>query len=79
MEHAQLASGEILLRHARALLRDSPTTPPELRFLACCLTDALGDSLRIARSRGDRLGCRHPEPAEGELSWPVDAFLPGGD
>ncbi|WP_406478922.1 hypothetical protein [Streptomyces platensis] len=78
VERAQLASGEILLRHARALLRDTPPTAPELRFLACCLTDALDDSLRINRSRGDRLGCGHPEPVEGEPSWPVDAF-PAGD
>ncbi|MCW7985185.1 hypothetical protein XF35_07565 [Streptomyces platensis subsp. clarensis] len=79
VERAQLASGEILLRHARALLRDTPPTAPELHFLACYLTDALDDSLRINRSRGDRLGCRHPEPAEAESSWPLNAFRPGGD
>ncbi|MGW7491121.1 hypothetical protein [Streptomyces sp. NPDC054786] len=74
MEYAQLASGETLLGHARALLGDNGTTTPELRFLACCLTGALGDTLRISRSRGDRLGCGHPE---GEPSLPLDALRPG--
>lgn len=77
VERAQLASGEVLLGHARALLRDNGTTTPELRFLAGCLTGALGDTLRISRSRGDRLGCRHPEPAEGEAALPQDAHRPG--
>ncbi len=77
VERAQLASGEIILNHARALLRDTPTTAPELHFLACCLTDALDDSLRINRSRGDRLGCGHPERAEGEPSLRGDALPPG--
>ncbi|MFF9785530.1 MULTISPECIES: hypothetical protein [Streptomyces] len=66
VERAQLASGEILLGHARALLRDTLPTAPELRLLACYLTDALNDSLRINRSRDDRLGCRDPESAEAE-------------
>lgn len=79
IERAQLASGEVLLGHARALLRDNRTTAPELRFPACCLTGALGDTLRISRSRGDRLDCGHPEPAEGEPSLPLDAFRPGDD
>lgn len=79
VERAQLASGEIILSHARVLLRDTPATAPELHFLACCLTDALDDSLRINRSWGDRLGCGHPEPTEAEPSWPFNAFRPGGD
>lgn len=78
VERVQLASGEVLLGHARALLRDNGTTTPGLRFPACCLTGALGDTLRISRSRGDRLGCRHPEPAEGEAALSLDAFRLGG-
>ncbi|WP_260636258.1 hypothetical protein [Streptomyces angustmyceticus] len=74
VERTQLASAEILLGHARALLREDGATSPEVRFLAGCLTGALGDTLRISRSRGDRLGCGHPEPAEAELSWPLAAF-----
>lgn len=61
VERAQLASGTILLGHARALLRDHRTTAPEVRFLACCLTDTLDESLRVAKSRDSRPDC---EPLE---------------
>lgn len=77
IERAQLASGEILLGHARALLDDDRTTAPELRFLACCLTDTLADTLRVASSRGGRLGCDPPEFTDGELAPLLDATRPG--
>lgn len=55
IEEAQLSSGETLLEHARDLLPDEQATTPELRFLACCLRDALSATTRVARSRGARL------------------------
>ncbi|MGW7816900.1 hypothetical protein ACWGLF_01980 [Streptomyces puniciscabiei] len=50
----QLGMGGQLLAHAREILPDMP--PGELRFLAECLTQALADALRVAGSRGRRLG-----------------------
>ncbi|UXY28856.1 hypothetical protein [Streptomyces sp. HUAS TT20] len=53
-ESVQLGMGGQLLAHAREILPDTP--PGELRFLAECLTHALDDALRVAESRGRRLG-----------------------
>ncbi len=56
MERVQLDQGESLLEHADPLLLDERATAHELRYLARCLRDALCDTLRVARSRGHRLG-----------------------
>lgn len=49
VEEFQLGMGHQVLGHAHAVL---PTAPAgELRFLAECLADALGNALRIAESR----------------------------
>ncbi|GHH90766.1 hypothetical protein [Streptomyces capillispiralis] len=53
-EAVQLGMGRDLLAHARELLPGAPRG--ELRHLAECLTDALADALRVAESRGRRLG-----------------------
>ncbi|GGN54527.1 hypothetical protein GCM10012285_47430 [Streptomyces kronopolitis] len=76
VERAQLASGRILLGHARALLHDDRTTAPELRFLAVCLTDTLADTLRVAHSRGGRLDCEPPEFTDGEPRPLLDTAPP---
>ncbi|QYX83169.1 hypothetical protein [Streptomyces akebiae] len=52
-ESIQLSMGTELLAHAQNLLPDTPRG--ELRFLAERLTEALGDALRVAESRGQRL------------------------
>ncbi|MBA2807068.1 hypothetical protein E0500_006315 [Streptomyces sp. KM273126] len=52
-ENIQLGMGTELLAHARDMLPDTPRG--ELRFLAERLTEALGDALRVAESRGRRL------------------------
>ncbi|MGW0822156.1 hypothetical protein [Streptomyces sp. NPDC002845] len=52
-ESIQLGMGTNLLAHARDLLPDTPRG--ELRFLAERLTEALGDVIRVAESRGRRL------------------------
>ncbi|WP_063729755.1 hypothetical protein [Streptomyces sp. RTd22] len=55
IEALQLDMGTQLLGHARALLDDEKAGNGELRFLACRLSEALTDALRIAESRGGRL------------------------
>ncbi|MFE7839359.1 hypothetical protein ACFU53_25900 [Streptomyces sp. NPDC057474] len=52
-EAIQLGMGAELLGHAREVLPDMPRG--ELRFLAERLTEALGEALRVAESRGRRL------------------------
>ncbi|MFF9778757.1 hypothetical protein ACF1HJ_34580 [Streptomyces sp. NPDC013978] len=52
-ESIQLGMGTELLAHAQNLLPETPRG--ELRFLAERLTEALGDALRVAESRGQRL------------------------
>lgn len=53
-ESIQLGMGTELLAHAHDMLPG--TLPGELRFLAERLTEALQDALRVAESRGRRLG-----------------------
>ncbi|MFJ1972791.1 hypothetical protein ACIO93_29405 [Streptomyces sp. NPDC087903] len=53
-ESIQLGMGGQLLAHAHDMLSDIP--PSDLRFLAERLTESLHDALRIAESRGRRLG-----------------------
>lgn len=52
-EAVQLGMGRELLAHAREMVADAPRG--ELRFLAERLGEALGDALRVAESRGQRL------------------------
>ncbi|MFJ7422356.1 hypothetical protein ACIQXD_27710 [Streptomyces uncialis] len=44
-----------LLGHARALLSEPKASARELRFVAARLAESLHDTLRVARSRGERL------------------------
>ncbi|MGW2325489.1 hypothetical protein ACWC5C_06945 [Streptomyces sp. NPDC001700] len=55
IETLQLGMGTQLLEHSKALLTNEKVGVVELRFLACRLTEALRDALRIAESRGGRL------------------------
>lgn len=55
MEEVQLRAGDILLGHAADMLRDDNVKPWELRYLSARLYEALGDALRVAESRGNRL------------------------
>lgn len=54
-ESVQLGMAAELLEHAREVLGDSDSDPQELRLLTAGLTGALGDTLRVATSRGERL------------------------
>ncbi|MEU0086881.1 hypothetical protein [Streptomyces sp. NPDC006274] len=56
VESVQIGMGNELLLHADALLAERGTAPDELRYLSGCLTESLRDVLRIAESRGARLG-----------------------
>lgn len=56
MEEMQLALGKELLGHAAELLADKGAGAGELRFLAERMGEALRDALRVAESRGQRLG-----------------------
>jgi hypothetical protein len=55
IEALQLGMGAQLLEHSKALLANEKVGVVELRFLACRLTEALRDALRVAESRGQRL------------------------
>ncbi|MEU9114641.1 hypothetical protein AB0D04_23330 [Streptomyces sp. NPDC048483] len=55
-EIIQLAMAAELLDHSTAMLTQYRPTTDELRHLSSCLTSSLTDVLRIAESRGGRLG-----------------------
>jgi len=62
IEEVQLTMGQELLDHARRVLDPGARalSDVEYRWLACRLTEALTDALRVADSRGQRL----PTPRE---------------
>ncbi|MFE2032493.1 hypothetical protein ACWC0A_30250 [Streptomyces scopuliridis] len=62
IETVQLDTGEDLLGYARGILAPGAKAVSgiEYRWLACRLTEALTDALRVADSRGQRI----PEPDE---------------
>ncbi|MCC9311891.1 hypothetical protein LN042_33335 [Kitasatospora sp. RB6PN24] len=62
IEAMQLTMGEELLEYARSVLAPGEWMPSsvEYRWLACRLTEALSDALRVADSRGQRI----PAPQE---------------
>jgi hypothetical protein len=55
VEAELIESAETVLAAARTLLRQPALEERELRFAGMRLTEALGDALRIAESRGARL------------------------
>ncbi|MGW0824868.1 hypothetical protein [Streptomyces sp. NPDC002845] len=56
VEAAQLSSGEQVLAGARAVLADRRAGERAVRFALTRAVESLGDVLRIAVSRGQRLG-----------------------
>ncbi|GGS83977.1 hypothetical protein GCM10010222_26900 [Streptomyces tanashiensis] len=79
MEAAQLSIGEKVLLHAHELLSNPRATEPEMRYLARQLTECLGDALRVAESRGDRLGVSGTEDVQDDgedegPTLPAEAF-----
>ncbi|MFI6767074.1 hypothetical protein [Streptomyces sp. NPDC050355] len=50
IEEMQLAIGDELLRHARAMHADPKVPDREFRFLSRRLSEALDDALRVARN-----------------------------
>jgi hypothetical protein len=66
MEAVQLRAGSELLGHAGVMVDDQKVGVGELRFLVKCLCEALRDALRVAESRGGRLGADVAESGVGE-------------
>ncbi len=64
IEEVQLTMGQELLEHARGVLAPGALalSDVEYRWLACRLTEALADALRVADSRGQRIS-DPPDPA----------------
>lgn len=62
IEEVQLDMGEELLEYARPVVAPGAKmlSAVEYRWLACRLTEALTDVLRVAEARGDRI----PDPPE---------------
>ncbi|MFB7916712.1 hypothetical protein [Streptomyces sp. NPDC056061] len=56
MEDLQLDMADELLGHAVDLLADRRATEPQIRFLTDRLTESLRQVVRVAESRGLRLG-----------------------
>ncbi|MFE7045019.1 hypothetical protein ACFU9X_38085 [Streptomyces atratus] len=55
LEADMIASAEYVLEQARELLAETVVGEQELRFAGTRLAESLGDTLRIAESRGGRL------------------------
>ncbi|MFD7493381.1 hypothetical protein ACFV8T_13325 [Streptomyces sp. NPDC059832] len=55
LEADMIASAEYVLEQARELLAETVVGERELRFAGTRLAESLGDTLRIAESRGRRL------------------------
>ncbi|MFB6948677.1 hypothetical protein ACFCXP_03480 [Streptomyces niveus] len=64
VEAAQTSSGAAVLGGAKAVLADPKTGTRELRFALARVTESLGDVLRVAESRGARLGAPEVDEAE---------------
>ncbi|MGA5642814.1 hypothetical protein ACPCTN_29245 [Streptomyces cinereoruber] len=69
IEEVQLTMGHELLDHARGVLAPGARalTDAEYRWLACRLTEALSDALRVADARGQRIPVP-PGTAEADRS-----------
>ncbi|MFG2912336.1 hypothetical protein ACGF0D_05450 [Kitasatospora sp. NPDC048298] len=66
IETVQLGMGQELLEYARGILAPGAEAQSaiEYRWLACRLTEALSDALRVAESRGGRIPAPQEEVAE---------------
>ncbi|WP_236241665.1 hypothetical protein [Streptomyces sp. CC228A] len=78
MEAVQLRLGAELLGHVGAVLEDPKASPTELRFMVARLSESLRDALRVAESRGLRLGMADDVPEEDSEdaapTLPAEAF-----
>ncbi|GHH28101.1 hypothetical protein [Streptomyces lanatus] len=62
VEAAQLDSGEQVLAGARAVLADTKAGERAVRFALTRASESLEDALRIAVSRGERIGAGENRP-----------------
>ncbi|MFE0377388.1 hypothetical protein ACFW1M_17775 [Streptomyces inhibens] len=65
VEALQLGMAVGLLEHAQALIDDPKADARQLRFLSAQLSAALRDAVRVAESRGGRLGDDAPREGKG--------------
>ncbi|WP_234352893.1 hypothetical protein [Streptomyces sp. NRRL B-1140] len=79
IEAAQLASADQVLAGARAVLGDTGAGEHALRFALVRAVESLGEVLRVAASRGERITDQRrpdPEPPYGSLRSPSDTSGP---
>ncbi|MET8558239.1 hypothetical protein ABZV64_25270 [Streptomyces sp. NPDC004959] len=69
VESMLLGMGAEVLSYARPLLEDPATEETELRFAGRRLSECLTDALRVARSRGLRLGADGPDEPRHDPDW----------
>ncbi|MEU7485059.1 hypothetical protein [Streptomyces sp. NPDC042319] len=81
MEAIQLGMATALIEHADEVLSAPKATHEEVRYLTNRLVESLSDTLRVAKSRGERLQASAPDKKgdeEGEggdgPSLPAEAF-----
>lgn len=70
-EAIQLGLAAGLLDHATEELSNEEAAPEELRSLATELTEALRDTLRVAKSRGHRLPLPGPDTHGNDAEGPT--------
>ncbi|MFI8896237.1 hypothetical protein [Streptomyces paradoxus] len=73
IEAVQLASAEQVLAGARAVLGDAGAGERALRFGLVRAVESLGEVLRVAASRGERIAPLRrpdPEPPDGSVTSP---------
>ncbi|ATI18833.1 hypothetical protein SEA_DIANE_49 [Streptomyces phage Diane] len=79
MEAEQMRDGREVLAQVRGLMEESDKLgAQELRFISSRLAESLADALRVAESRGIRLGIVDPTPDE-DIEELVDKGLKGGE
>lgn len=61
-EADMMRSGREVLAHVRGILEDQELSNTELRFISVRLAENLAEVLRVAQSRGIRLGIEDPTP-----------------
>jgi hypothetical protein len=72
MEDDQMSDARQVLAHARSLLEMEVLGAHELRFVSARLSESLTSILRIADSRGMRLGVPDPAAEDGGAEDPID-------
>src|SRR5947208_370495 len=78
MESEQMRDGREVMAQSRGLLESDRLGVHELSFIASRLAESLADALRVAESRGTRLGIVDPTP-DDEAEEMTDEGLKAGE